>query len=467
MAWLVAALTFLTALESSCQSAGRIPISPAAPSAVSSSLPDVGPSTASLKPIPRYGGYVLTATGMPRDRYTAYLWAKNIGTLVAYETFLRKYPDGGYADFFRGEIRKRFIPTEEEWQSAWLLYSKMEIIDGVICDPEQGVILVGHQGNGRLAPFLYEDLITALKCALASETVGVTMSRVFPARNTTLENPADGPDGLAFETSVAFNSKILWNTHLAYILFEGDRALKTLSQGYDIFLGEPTRSKVPGFATVVEMAAQEPPGETGKYGRIWIELMSVKINTTEKKNVAMFSDVHLDVLAESKYDPPTRFAKHLQDHYAAYAEEFPIFGEVERSARTVAIAKWLAENYPEVAQKLVDTAYDNVKVFVPQVIPANSQLIDTPLYREWLTGGVVFPYVNKTTVAGDAKIAETSLDTMSAKVLQARGNNQAAWEVQFGPNNTDKYIAWRVSGMKPDKATPVVADNTPQIARGN
>ena len=57
-------------------------------------------SSAKIDPIARYGGYAVTAMGMPQDRGAAYLWAKNMGTLVAYETFLRKYSDGSDADSF-------------------------------------------------------------------------------------------------------------------------------------------------------------------------------------------------------------------------------------------------------------------------------------------------------------------------------------------------------------------------------
>ena len=67
-----------------------------------------------------------------------------------------------------------------------------------------------------------------------------------------------------------------------------------------------------------------------------------------------------------------KFAKHLRDNYSSYREEFSIFAEVERAARGLAIARWLAETYPEVAQKLVDGSYEHAKVFVPQVIPAES-----------------------------------------------------------------------------------------------
>ena len=388
---------------------------------------------------------------MPHDRYPAYLWAKNMGTLVAYETFLRKYSDGNDAAFFRGEIRTRFLPKEQEWHEAWLLYSRMEVIDGAVCDSKEGFILLGRPGAGRMAPFLYEDLITALRCSIAKEKIGVTMTRVFPARNI----PPSEASYEESETSVEFFSKKLWNTHLAYVLFEGDRALKTLSHGYDIFLGEPCRSKVPGFATVVEMASQEPPDperDIGMYSRIWIELTTVRINTTEKRNVAMFSDVHLEVRADSKHAPPITFAKHLRDHYPAYAEEFPIFAEVERSARVVAIARWLAENYPEVAQKLVDTSYENVKVYVPQAIHARHNIIhDTPGYKSWLIGGVVFPNVNKTELAHDAKVSGTRLDEVAPKVLQARNGSEGAWETTLGPNANDRYVAWCVSAM-PHKA---------------
>jgi len=438
----------------SCARQEKVAITPTA--SPSSREPSVSPgiSTAKLDPIPRYGGYVLTATGMPQHRGAAYLWAKNTGTLVAYETFLRKYPDGEDANFFRSQIRTGFLPQEEDWHEAWLLYSKMEIIDGAICDPEEGFILLGRPATGRLPPFFYEDLIVALKCSLAKEKVGVTMNRIFTARFKTPNDPRQAPYE-EYETSVDFYSKILWNTHIAYVLFEGDRMLKSLGSGYDLFLREPIRSKIPGFATEVEMEALQPPDLSGsgvrrQYGRVWIELTSVRINTTEQRNVAMFGDVQLEVRAESKYPPPIKFAKHMQENYKAYGEEFPIFGEVERAARVVAIARWLAETYPEVAQKLVDTSHEQAKVFVPQVIPGQAVLAhNEPTYRSWLIGGVYFPNINRTQVAGQTKVGETTLDDMGPKVLQARKGNVPAWEVVLGKQKDNKFLAWCVSSMKP------------------
>jgi hypothetical protein len=454
----------------SCASQEKVSIKPSETTSQVSSVDAVGPPTGKIDPIARYGGYVLTATTMPHDRGSAYYWAKHIGTLVAYETFLRKYSDGGDAQFFREEIRKRFIPQEEEWREAWLLYSKMEIIEGAICDPTEGFILMGRPGTGRLPPFFYEDLITALKCSISKEKVGVTMNRIFKSRFNQPEDPRKLPHEV-YETSVDFYSKKLWNTHMAYLLFEGDRMLKTLAHGYDIFLKEPVRAHVPGFQSIVEMAANEPPEpgrDTGKYGRIWIELTSVKINTTEKKNVAMFSDVRLDVRAESKNEPPLRFAAHLRTNYTAYGEEFLIFAEVERAARTVAIARWLAETYPETAQKLVDASYENAKVFVPQVIPARIDFThDLPHYKQWLVGGVVFPNVNKKFIAKDAKVAETPLDSVEPKVLEARAGKQPVWEVAFGKRKEDKFVAWCVSAMQPGKAmsSKVTSPTQTEIAK--
>lgn len=406
---------------------------------------------ASLRPIPRYGGTVLTTKAMPGDRSRAYLWAKNMGTLVAYETFLRRYPDGADADYFRQESRKRFVPTDEEWQEAWLLYSQLEIIDGAICDPTEGLIIIGRPGSGRLPPLFYDDLIAALRTVLAGEKVAVTMNRIFEARFAQDEDPTEYPYE-AFETSVDFFSKKLWNTHLAYILFEGDRMLKSLSAGFDIFLGEPIRSSVPNFATQVEMEAGLPPPETmhegrGEYGRVWIELTSVKINTTEAKNVAVFSDVQMEVRAESKHEPPIKFAKHIREHYDEYAGEFPIFGEVERAARIVAIARWLSQTYPSAAQKIVAESYEEVEVFVPQVIRARWDKTHKSRFKIYgLIGGVVFPDVNKYRVAPDAKVSDTELAKVQSTVLEARPDPDAlAWYVSLGRKQQDRYVAWNVS----------------------
>jgi len=450
----------------SCQSYGQVPIPEVSEPVVKA--PTTAPGVATLKPIPRYGGTVLTAKGMPNDRSRAYLWAKNMGTLVAYETFLRRYPDGRDADYFRQETRKRFVPTDKDWQEAWLLYSQLEIIDGAICDPEEGLIIIGRPGKGRLPPFFYEDLVVALHCSIAGDKVGVTMNRISPARFEQAADPTEYPYE-AFETSVDFYTKKLWNTHLAYILFEGDRMLKSLSAGFDIFRGEPIRASVPGFATEVEMEAKRPiPKYKGsgrkEYGRIWIELTSVKVNTTEAKNVAMFSDVKMEVRAESKHLPPVKFAKHLEDHYSEYAAEFPIFAEVERGARIVAIARWLNQTYPSAAQRIVAESYEPVEVFVPQVIRARwDKTHQSGSMVSGLIGGVVFPNVNKYSVAPKAKVADTELANVPSTVLKARPSPRAlAWYVPFGKRQQDKYIAWNVSAPESAPLAMACAETTNQ-----
>jgi hypothetical protein len=450
MRWAVAVVLMMLIPGVSCQQRpyGRVTIAHATAQAPN---PPSSPATMPedvIDPIARYGGYVLTAGGMPHGDYSAYLWAKQMGTLVAYETFLRRHPDSGYAKFFRSELRRRFTPIEKEWQEAWQHYSTLEVIDGAIMHPDEGLILIGRRGTGRLAPFLYEDLIVALRCSLAGEKVGVTMNRVFEARFDPPEDPAR-PPYVAFETSVHFYSKQLWNTHLAYVIFEGDRMLKSLSAGYDIFLREPVRSEVPGFLTEIEMAAAQPPPakKEGTYGRIWIELLSVKINTTEQKNVAMLDQVNMEVRAESQYDPPLRFAKHLQDNYPAFAQEFPIFGEIERAARVISIARWMVANYPDAAKKLVDGSYDDVKVYVPQAIKARWEV--THETREGvlgLVGGVVFPNVNRYANKPESKVADTRLSDVPAAVLRSRPDQSTlAWESQLGRVPETIYTAWKVT----------------------
>ena len=374
---------------------------------------------------------------------------------MSYETFLRRYPTGSRADEIRGRIRERFVPADEEWQEAWSHYSHMETIVGAMYDPQAGVILLAKPEEGRLPPFCYEDLIVALRCTRGSGQVGVTMARVFEARFDEPDDP-QSPPYVAYETSVQFYSTQLWNTHLAFILFEGDRMLKSLSGGFDIFRGEPIRSSVPGFATVVEMAAKEPPAEgSGDYGRIWIELTGVRINTTEDGNVAMFSDVEMEVRAESKHGPPTKFARHLQDHYAEYAAEFVIFAEIERAARIVAIAQWLDDKYPDVTRKIASDSFEPVKVVVPQVIRARWHKTHdlSPVWHA-LIGGVIFPPVNDCEVNPNARVAQTPLVEVPGKVIACKPRPEArAWSVTLGKSPEDIYIAWQIVGPTPDVAT--------------
>ena len=435
-------------LTCSCTKFGSVDIAPA--KETEQTTTSIDHSKAKLDPIARYGGYVLTTKGMPHGQSSAYRWTKNMGTLVAYETFIRRYPDGQYADSFREEIRKKFVPVEEEWQKAWMLYSQMETIEGAIVDPNEGFILLGRRGSGKLPPFFYEDLITALRCSIAGEKVGVTMNRIFEGRT-----PPDNPKQYrAYETSVDFYSKELWNSHLGYTLFEGDRMLKSLSHGFDIFLREEVRSRIPGFKTVIEMEAAQLKvkggGGSSKYGRIWIELTSVGINTTEDRNVAILSGVTMEVRAESRHEPPIRFAKHIEDNYSEYGREFPVFAEVERAARVVAIARWLVKVFPEIAQRLVDDAYELARVYVPQIISARYDVTHkTYGFESGLIGGVVFPYVNKYTVSEDARINNTPLSHIQPTVMASRPNEKTkAWNLSFDDERQTKYIAWCVSAPK-------------------
>ena len=138
---------------------------------------------------------------------------------------------------------------------------------------------------------------------------------------------------------------------------------------------------------------------------------------------------------------------------------------MERAARLVSIARWLTEVYPEVAQALVDNSYESIKVFVPQVIDARTDFIrNTPTYKEWLIGGVVFPNVNKTVTAGGSKVGDTVLDDVAPKVLQGRKGDAPAWEVPMGKNSEDRFYAWKVSGMNPKPMQTSSRTEAPSLA---
>jgi len=169
----------------------------------------------------------------------------------------------------------------------------------------------------------------------------------------------------------------------------------------------------------------------------------------------MFSDVKLEVRAESKHVPLRKFAKHIRENYEEYAAEFPIFAEVERTARVVAIARWLVQTYPSVASRLIDDSYEQVKVTVPQVIRARYDKTHDGTYERGefgLIGGVIFPPINKYKLAPKAKVSDTELAKVPPAVLKARPNDGAlAWHVPLGKRPNGKYIAWNVTGRNPAK----------------
>jgi len=161
----------------------------------------------------------------------------------------------------------------------------------------------------------------------------------------------------------------------------------------------------------------------------------------------MFSHEKMEAPAKRKYPAPLRFAKHLQDNYDKFAVEFPVFGEVERSARVVSIARWLAANYPEVARKLVDDAYVGVKVYVPQVIKAKwVKTHEGPTYVGGLIGGVTFPNVNRYADEPTTKIANTNLSDVPDTVMKSRPEpTSLAWQAQLGGDEKTRYTAWKIT----------------------
>jgi len=396
----------------------------------------------------RHGGSVVVAKAMPDREYPAYLWAKHVGTLVAYEAFLRRYAHGTYAEEVRRRVQAEFVPKNQRWQESWRWYSRFEEIRGAICRSE-GVILLGKEGERRLPPFCHDDVLAALRTLLAGDRVGVTMNAIFPARFAQPSDPTTFPH-IAHETSVQFYSTHLWNTHLAAVLFEGDRMLKSLSAGYDLFHGTQVRSSIDGFSSILEMArARAPMTWNGdpQYGRVWIEVTDVKLNTTEDKSAALFSDVRLVIRSESKHEPPRVFAKHIQDHYAEYAQEFVIFGEVERAARVVAIAQWLVDTFPDVARKLVQEGYEELSINVPRVIEAKYDRLHRNQSGEiGLIGGIVYNAANRYENAPEATVGDTRLMDLEQAVLRTRPHQaQDAWPVRFGTGPNDTYIAWTLS----------------------
>ncbi|MEW6619630.1 MAG: hypothetical protein AB1422_09920 [bacterium] len=57
----------------------------------------------------------------------------------------------------------------------------------------------------------------------------------------------------------------------------------------------------------------------------------------------MFDKIVMGVESESKYQAPEEFASFFENNYEEFAKEVPIYKELIRIAKFVAIARWLKD----------------------------------------------------------------------------------------------------------------------------
>ena len=114
----------------------------------------------------------------------------------------------------------------------------------------------------------------------------------------------------------------------------------------------------------------------------------------------------------------------------------------------MAVARWVVRKYPEFARKVVEAAYEPVKVVVPHAIRARyDRTHKTATWESGLIGGIVFADVNKYHVAPEARVSGVKLIEVPVLVLKARPSAQVrAWPVRLGKKVERTFTAWNIAG---------------------
>jgi hypothetical protein len=222
-------------------------------------------------------------------------------------------------------------------QEAYKAFAKLTNIDGAIWDSDLGrPILFAEvtEEDTSLPPIDLDDLMMAMKIINIGEDPGVS-----------IEPPAMGSPSPSVIKSVPEHQSVRYipdqinGTHLGLRLFEADRMLKALGFGKDPITLETVRCLVPGYKTLPQLAGKSEELTTGYFGRIWFKPKEVVL--IEDGNTILFCKILMGVESESPYPAPTEFANHFEKNYNQFANEKPIYKELIRIAKFVAIARWL------------------------------------------------------------------------------------------------------------------------------
>ncbi|MBI5823905.1 MAG: hypothetical protein HZB18_07760 [Chloroflexi bacterium] len=238
--------------------------------------------------------------------------------------------------------------------------------EGAFYDTASGQLVVFGPPAQANTSTSRDDFLTALRAVYTGEYPGVSID---PAGSETVQN-------------VRYIGQTE-NTHLGWVMFEADRLMKTLSIGQDNITGASVTSSVPGFANMFDLElllGEQDQDEVRR--RFWFKVPTAGIEQTEDGLGMLITALSLSVDTEyldanwqtSQSQPPDpvgrTFAAHFTDHFDEYAVEFPVFNELNASARWTILAHWLKQTNLPIQPELWLTASPSYYSAAPLTTPA-------------------------------------------------------------------------------------------------
>lgn len=342
---------------------------------------------------------------------------------VALETVVKEDNLGSYELVAQYSFHPEAKEVEHElnksrFEKARKAYAKLDDINGATYDKETGWPILFAEiidKKSNLPLMNLDNLVTAIEIVENYDNPGVS-----------IEPPGMGMGNIVYNSipihqNVKYIPERIKNTYLGMRLFEADKMLK------DLGFGEESVN-IQGFETLPELARESKNLGVGYFGRIWFKPKEVSLKIDG--NTVLFDQIIMGVKSESPYPAPSKFASHLEENYHKFASEKPIYEELLRITKEVAIARWLVEN------RYVDNLSDYEVQSVPTPKETNTlkgvvRETRTGMYiqQEVLIGGVILDVRNSYESSESVYIGNVSLGNLKNSILDARPEKTAiTWD---------------------------------------
>ncbi|MBI4357899.1 MAG: hypothetical protein HY584_01245, partial [Candidatus Omnitrophica bacterium] len=334
-------------------------------------------------------------------------------------------------------------------------------ITGVTFDPYTGQVVLLSEDAVSVPEIPVDYFITALKAIFGTQQdPGVTI------------DPQLGPDGKpdwSREQTVKHFAGIE-DTQLGWVVYEADRMMKSINlgkdnvtkstitqDGYDIsesFIAV----RIPGFKNMLTRWS----GLGERYSRFWFVPKEMKLVRTAEQDAFVFDNNSVQLLTEDLLvgggaeDPE---AKAYADFFTAYYDEFarlyPIFEELKKASRAVALAKFILDHNIPVDLNWLRSASIPTKS-TPRTTPVGENSSGTAVIRGGVSvdfiNGLNFSYLSDTqgTAAGvrSASLNVRPTDLTTKWDFTASGKSFDASAFSLAPTRKDTNFYWQESDLK-------------------
>lgn len=322
------------------------------------------------------------------------------------------------------------------------LLTDLSEIKGAFYDDKTGQIILMGKQNLSLPQMKLEDLAVAVNSVYSGKDPGVSID----------------PPLVNNQFSVRYDGKTS-NSEFGYIMFEADRVMKTLGLGKDNISGSSVTSSVTGYKNLLDRYRESnslPEGESSH--RFWFKPKEVKLVKSPDGNSMVFDTVTMECLTESKFqgdvtlDPVSEaFAQNLTQYYQDYANERPIFKDLERLGKVTSIVKWIKDNDIPIDLSFIGN-YQVAAYATPGNTPAtqvSTQWQDGNIIRTLtMTGGVTYTKPNE--YLADSSVNPIADPLKDSAISQRPAETNFKWNFTSSQNENLTAVAESFSRSRKD-----------------